>query len=108
MSDATRQFFESIKQGVEAAKDVLGAAKDGVQAVAPGLSFDNIVKDVKAEMGRLGVQGQMELASALFNGSSFVPYGPGQYTPTPEKTNVEPTHSPETPQQQQEQGGRSM
>jgi hypothetical protein len=50
--------------------------------------WETIKGDVKAEMSRLGTQGAMELASALFNGSGFVPYGPGQYTPTPE-------HSPE-------------
>jgi hypothetical protein len=33
----------------------------------------------------MGVQGSMELASALFGGSAFVPYGPGQYTPSPER-----------------------
>lgn len=43
------------------------------------------VSQVKSELGRLGVQGSMELASALFNGSGFVPYGPGQYTPSPDQ-----------------------
>lgn len=47
-----------------------------------GLS--NFGEDVTAELKRLGTQGAMELANALFNGSAFVPYGPGQYTPTPE------------------------
>ena len=58
---------------------------DGIQAVAPGLSLSKILSDVGAEFRRLGVQGQMEMASALFNGNAFVPYGPGQYTPTPEQ-----------------------
>jgi hypothetical protein len=40
--------------------------------------------DVAAEIKRLRTQGAMESANALFNGSAFVPYGPGQYTPTPE------------------------
>jgi len=26
----------------------------------------------------------MEMAQALFNGAAFTPYGPGQYSPTPE------------------------
>ncbi len=43
--------------------------------------LNDILSDVGAELGRLGTQGQMELASALFNGDAFVPYGPGQYTP---------------------------
>ncbi len=38
--------------------------------------------EVGDEMSRLGRQGSMELSSALFNGSAFVPYGPGQYTPS--------------------------
>ena len=50
----------------------------------------------------------MELANALFNGNAFVPYGPGQYAPTPE-----PGQAPDVPQlenqpdapQQQERGG---
>ena len=38
----------------------------------------NFVPQGKAELKRLGAQGSMELANALFNGSAFVPYGPGQ------------------------------
>jgi hypothetical protein len=37
------------------------------------------VQEIGGEMKRLGVQGSMELASALFNGHAFVPYGPGQW-----------------------------
>ncbi|MCC7419989.1 MAG: hypothetical protein IT428_06910 [Planctomycetaceae bacterium] len=36
-------------------------------------------------MKRLLVQGGMEVASGLFNGNGFVPYGPGQYTPSPDQ-----------------------
>lgn len=68
MSETAKQLFESLKAGKEAA-----------QALAPGIS--NFGAEVKAEMSRLGTQGAMELASALFNGDGFVPYGPGQYTP---------------------------
>jgi hypothetical protein len=46
--------------------------------------LQNILKDVGSEMKRLGVQGQMEAASLLFNGNAFVAYGPGQYSPSPE------------------------
>ena len=53
---------------------------DSAMALAPGLK--NAGQEIKAELSRLGTQGSMELASALFNGSSFVPYGPGQYTPS--------------------------
>jgi hypothetical protein len=51
----------------------------GVLALLPGTK--DIVPEAKAELSRLGTQGSMELASALFNGHGFVPYGPGQYTP---------------------------
>jgi hypothetical protein len=61
------------------AKQIFDSAKEAAQCVAPGLK--NLVPDLKAEFARLGTQGQMELASALFNGDAFVPYGPGQYTP---------------------------
>lgn len=71
MSETAKQLFESLK-----------AAKEGIQEAMPGLK--NLMPDVKAELSRLGTQGSMELASALFNGSAFVPYGPGQYTPSPE------------------------
>lgn len=45
--------------------------------------FKEILSDVGSELSRLGVQGQMEMASAIFNGDGFVPYGPGQITPEP-------------------------
>jgi hypothetical protein len=48
--------------------------------LAPGLQ--NFGRDLEAEIRRQGTQTSMELASALFNGSAFVPYGPGQYTPS--------------------------
>jgi hypothetical protein len=34
--------------------------------------------EIGQELGRLGVQGQAELGSALFTGSAYVPYGQGQ------------------------------
>ncbi len=71
MRETAKQLFDSLKN-----------VKTAVQEVAPGLT--NLMPEMKAEMSRMGTQGAMELASALFNGSAFVPYGPGQYTPTPE------------------------
>jgi hypothetical protein len=56
------------------------AAMSAVSAMLPGLK--NFGKETSAECSRLGTQGSMELASALFNGNAFVPYGPGQYTPS--------------------------
>jgi hypothetical protein len=60
--ELAKQLFDGLR----------GAARDGLQQVT-------------AEAGRLGTQGTMELASALFSGHAFVPYGPGQYTPTPDR-----------------------
>ncbi|HZZ80788.1 MAG TPA: hypothetical protein VFE62_19960 [Gemmataceae bacterium] len=65
--------------------------------------------EIGAELGRLGTQGQMELANALFNGNAFVPYGPGQYTPDRDQA-VEPPAQEmamEQPEMTQEMG-RSM
>jgi|GEM_PF-2101090 hypothetical protein len=64
-----------------------------------------ILNDLGNETKRLGTQGAMELASALFNGHGFVPYGPGQYTPStvPQK---EPNQAPAQPEI--ERGGREV
>lgn len=75
MSDTAKQLFESLK-----------GVKEAVQAIAPGLK--DVSVEANAEFSRLGTQGAMELASALFNGSGFVPYGPGQYTPSVEHAQV--------------------
>jgi hypothetical protein len=52
----------------------------------------------------------MEMAQALFNGAAFTPYGPGQYTPTPEMDKGGQEHEVQRvePQQEQERGGREM
>jgi hypothetical protein len=81
VSKKTREFFEQVRGG-EPPKGAIEAIKEGVQKVLPGLSLGKMLDDIGSELGRLGVQGQMEMASALFNGSAFVPYGPGQYTPS--------------------------
>ena len=41
------------------------------------------VQEIGAEMKRLGVQGSMEIANALYSGQAFTPYGPGAYTQKP-------------------------
>jgi hypothetical protein len=83
MSETVKQLFEGLQ-----------SAAASVQAVAPGLS--DLVPEAKAEMSRMATQGSMELASALFNGSAFVPYGPGQYTPA---------HEEQQQHHEQERGG---
>jgi hypothetical protein len=88
VSAQTRRFFEDIKHGEpHKSMGAVEAAREGVKEVVngfyPGLS--SIVGDIGAELKRLGVQGQMEMASAIYGGNAFVPYGPGQYTPPEEK-----------------------
>ncbi len=85
---------------------ILGRDEGGAAEVAPGLK--NILPEIGAELSRLHTQGTMELASALFGNSAFVPYGPGQYTPTPEAgkgLQEQEVQRAET-QQEQERGGR--
>ena len=88
-----------------AAREFFEVMKEAITAIAPGL--ENVGSEVGAELSRLGTQGQMEMANALFNGSAFVPYGPGQYTPTPELNQGGQEQGVEQPEQQQqlERGG---
>jgi hypothetical protein len=78
--------------------DILKNVGETINQAAPGLS--NAISEIGAEMKRLGVQGQMEAASALFNGHAFVPYGPGQRATEAEKA-IEP---PEAPAPEQNHG----
>jgi hypothetical protein len=91
-----------------ATRNFADVMKDALAALTPALK--NAGAEIGAEISRLGTQGSMEMAQALFNGAAFTPYGPGQYTPTPEVgTGV---HGPEVqapePQQEQERGGIEM
>lgn len=93
-----------------AARDFFEVMKETVNALAPGLK--NFGPEIKVELSRLGTQGAMEMAQALFNGAAFTPYGPGQYTPTPDKGTPEHGVHGATPQpeqeREQERGGREM
>ncbi len=82
MSELAKQLFESVSNVGEV-----------VQAIAPGLK--NLAPEAGAELSRLGTQGAMELASALFGNNAFVPYGPGQYTPSVEHDLGELEQQPE-------------
>jgi hypothetical protein len=101
------QFAEILKQPEP--MGAIEAVKEGVQAIAPGLSLSNILSDIGSELGRLGVQGQMEMASAIFNGSAFVPYGPGQYTPDEKALDHGlPIEAMKQPEVEQSRGGMEM
>jgi hypothetical protein len=91
---AKRGFFEVMKEAIT--------------AIAPGL--ENVGPEVSAELSRLGTQGALEMAQALFNGGAFTPYGPGQYTPTPEVDKGSQEHEVQKtePNMERDQGGREM
>ena len=74
MSEIAKQLFQGMK-----------GVSEAVMAVTPGLQ--DVAHETKGEISRLGTQGAMELASALFGNNAFVPYGPGQYTPKQEHEN---------------------
>ena len=67
----------------------------------------NAGAEVGAELSRLGTQGAAELSSAIFHGSSFVPYGAGQ-----QPAHHEPLRShgaeAEPPGQEMERDGMGM
>jgi hypothetical protein len=71
MSEVARRLFQGLKDGVQAGLGIVGPV------------LERAGSEIGAEAKRLGTQGGMESASALFSGQSnaFVPYGPGQYTP---------------------------
>lgn len=89
-----------------AKRDFFEVMKEAITAIAPGL--ENVGPQVGAELSRLGTQGAMEMAQALFNGAAFTPYGPGQYTPTPEMDTGSQEQEVQRIEPQQERGGREM
>ena len=89
-----------------AKRDFFEVMKEAITAIAPGL--ENVGPQVGAELSRLGTQGAMEMAQALFNGAAFTPYGPGQYTPTPEMDTGSQEQEVQRIEPQQEHGGREM
>jgi hypothetical protein len=93
-----------------AKRDFFEVMKETLTAIAPGLN--NMGAEIGAEMSRLGKQGSLEMAQAIFNGAAFTPYGPGQYTPSTEggKGSQEQEVQKAEPQQGQEREheGRDM
>lgn len=65
-------------------------------------------KEIGAELHRLGVQGSMETASALFNGHAFVPYGPGQWKDAEREGSQHGEQSQQEPEQERQRGGMEI
>ena len=103
MAKNIREVFGQAKAG-EQQIGAMEAVKEGIQAVAPGLSLREIFSDIKAELKDQLAHGAHELAAALFNGAPFVMYGRGGRDDAPQHA------SPEVQQQEQERdrGGREM
>ena len=78
------------------------AVKEGIQAVAPGLSLRKFFSDITAEMKEQLAFGSHELAASLYNGSPFIMYGRGGHDQEPQNG------SPEVQQQERDRGGREM
>jgi hypothetical protein len=72
-SKQTREFFEQLKAG-EPQIGALGAAREGIQAVAPGLSLSKMLGDIGAELKQQASHGALEMASAIFRGDPYVMY----------------------------------
>ena len=68
-----------------------------------------ILNEVGEEMSRMATQGQMELANAIFNGSAFVPYGPGQWPDASREGGPEVAQpEPQQPQIEEQSHGMDM
>jgi hypothetical protein len=78
-------------------------AKEGIQAVAPGLSLSKILSDVGQELKEQAKMGAHELATALLRGSD----GYVMYQRSSEGRKNEGQQLPEQ-QQEQSRGGREM
>ena len=101
MAKNIREVFGPDKSGDQQIGAV-EAVKEGIQAVAPGLSLRQIFSDIKTELTEQLKHGSHELAAALFNGSPFVMYGRGG-------RDNEPQHGlPEVEVQERDRGGREM
>ncbi len=100
MSKETREFFQQLKAGDQQI-GAMEAVKEGIQAVAPGLSLGKILGDIGAELKQQAAHGSHELAAALFNGNPFVMY-PRQ------SGHDDPQHGLGQEMQEQDRGGREM
>jgi hypothetical protein len=118
LTKAVHSILQNVQPGAmmsELINELLDGLKSGVQliqAIAPGLSPEKIVDDVAQEGKRLLTHGAMEGASAMFNGSAFVLYGPGQYVPSSSQSQELTVHGAQkesqehAPQEQEMSRGR--
>jgi hypothetical protein len=99
MSETAKKLFESLKE-----------AKENFLEAVP--SFQRILPEVGAELGRQLAHGSSEIMSGLHTGNAFVMYGPGQNMPgvdldamqANEQTNV----TEQQPTQERQTGGMEL
>lgn len=102
MSKELRRVFEPVK-GEDQQIGAMEAVKEGIQAIAPGLSLRKIFADVVQEGKDQLAHGAHEMASALFRGDAFV-----MYPRTNQDKGAEHGVSQETQQHELDRGGREM
>jgi hypothetical protein len=91
--------FSELLRGDPQPIGVIGALKEVIQTIAPGLSLSKILNDIGTELKEQGTQGAHELAAALFrNYDGFVMY---PKTGKEQEQSIEPVH-------QKEPEGREM
>lgn len=84
MGEAARNAGAAIREELQSPEARQGLA-EGIGTRGVVHAFWERLKEAPEEIGmelrRLGVQGGMEIAAALYSGqaNSFVPYGPGQW-----------------------------
>jgi hypothetical protein len=97
----SKEFSDLIHGGPKPTIGVIEAVKEGIQAIAPGLSLSKILSDVGTELKEQGAQGTHELAAFLFRSNdAFVMY-PKNANGQDQAQSIEQT-------QQKEVSGREM
>jgi hypothetical protein len=106
MSKENRKVIEPVRE--DQSKGAMHAAKEGLKAIVPGLTLNNILFDIGSEIKQMGAHGAHEMAAALFNGSGFVMYprSGGQQKEDPQHGLPEDAIKP--PGIQKERGGMEM
>jgi hypothetical protein len=108
MTRDQRELSQQLFGGPEQRPGAIGAIKDALLTVAPGLA--NLGRDIKAELAHQVGAGAHELAAALFNGNAFVMYQRRGHDdrPSQEQSLDAPDNQQDSPDQHLERGGRSM
>lgn len=88
-----RKTFQAVAEAMPTREEV-GQELGNRVTEAKGF-IGNALSEIGTELGRLGLQGQAEMAGALFNGNAYVPYGDGQDVIEPQREQ----------QQEMERGG---